>query len=443
MSLIKINFKIVKKICIIINFYFFILFFSFISIPFIISARIFGIFFNLKILPINLDRIGRLYFLDLYLNKKQKKNNISSIDLFYIETDSFQPLVCNHFWKQLWSRRLNVFKNWYLGQSIKFFNNIIPFKKINFVKNFDDRIVFNSFNFKKNLISNDIKEKFNLSKRNLNSNISLSENEIEQGYKILKKFNITKQDKFVCISNRDQKYLEIEKKKNFTLSNFDFSYHEHRNSKISTYLYAAKFLVNQNYFVIRTGKYVEEKFNSTSKKIIDYSNSDIRSDFMDIFLASECKFYMCNDGGISILPYVFRKPIVYTNFISPSLIPFFYKKTLIIFKKVYCKIKKRFLSFQEINKLEDKFNSLSDPNFFKKNKSLYLVNNTQDEIKFACKEMDELVNNNWDLKKYKNFNQLKFWYNFMGEKNFDLKNKTLIVGNNFLKKNKSLLRNKI
>ena len=43
--------------------------------------------------------------------------------------------------------------------------------------------------------------------------------------------------------------------------------------------------------MIRVGSISEGKLNISDKKYIDYSNSDIKSDFMDCFLLSKCEMF--------------------------------------------------------------------------------------------------------------------------------------------------------
>ena len=52
-----------------------------------------------------------------------------------------------------------------------------------------------------------------------------------------------------------------------------------------------------------------EKLKSNNKKIIDYANSNLRSEFMDIFLGAKCNFCISTGHGFDMLPYVFNKPI--------------------------------------------------------------------------------------------------------------------------------------
>ena len=54
---------------------------------------------------------------------------------------------------------------------------------------------------------------------------------------------------------------------------------------------------------------VLKPLKSSNSKIIDYANSNLRSDFLDIFIGAHCSFYLGCFGGFSSIPYIFRKPI--------------------------------------------------------------------------------------------------------------------------------------
>ena len=52
-----------------------------------------------------------------------------------------------------------------------------------------------------------------------------------------------------------------------------------------------------------------KNFKSTNPKIIDYANSEFRSEFMDIYLGAKCSFCISTGYGPDMLPYIFNKPI--------------------------------------------------------------------------------------------------------------------------------------
>ena len=109
-------------------------------------------------------------------------------------------------------------------------------------------------------------------------NIFFTQKETEAGNKILKDFGIDIKKKMAGIILRDNDYL----KKNYP--KIDWSYHKIRHSDFSYYRDCAEKLAKLGYQVIVFG---EKNENFKNKDIINYSNSVIRSDFMDIFLPSK------------------------------------------------------------------------------------------------------------------------------------------------------------
>ena len=70
----------------------------------------------------------------------------------------------------------------------------------------------------------------------------------------------------------------------------DWSYHDFRHTDINNFLLAAEELTKKGYYVFRMGVVVEKKFQTKNPKIIDYANSTLRSDFMDVYLGAKCSF---------------------------------------------------------------------------------------------------------------------------------------------------------
>ena len=62
-------------------------------------------------------------------------------------------------------------------------------------------------------------------------------------------------------------------------------------------------------YLIRMGVFTEKILQTI--KIIDYSNSKYRSDFMDFYLGINCEFCITTGSGFDSIPYTFRKPLLY------------------------------------------------------------------------------------------------------------------------------------
>ena len=76
---------------------------------------------------------------------------------------------------------------------------------------------------------------------------------------------------------------------------------------------AAEELAKRGYYVFRMGVNVLKPLKSSNSKVIDYANLQIRSDFMDIYLAAKCSFCVSTFAGFDEICHDFRKPLVYTN----------------------------------------------------------------------------------------------------------------------------------
>ena len=134
--------------------------------------------------------------------------------------------------------------------------------------------------------------------------ISFNNEEKIKGEEILREFGIPESAKFVCLIVRDSAYLD--RYKDQTLK--DFSYHNYRDYDIDNFLLAAEELANRGYYVFRMGVKVHKPLKSSNPKIVDYANSKMRSDFMDIYLSANCTFGVTTSTGLDAVFYVFRKP---------------------------------------------------------------------------------------------------------------------------------------
>ena len=135
--------------------------------------------------------------------------------------------------------------------------------------------------------------------------ISFDDEEEKKGKEILEKFGLNNEDKFVCLAVRDSAFQSKKVSSRFR----DWSYHDHRNYDINSFLLAAETLAEKGYYVFRMGNVVEKPLISKNKKVIDYANSSLRSDFMDIYLGAKCSFCLSTCTGFFEVSYLFNKPI--------------------------------------------------------------------------------------------------------------------------------------
>ncbi|SVD56431.1 uncharacterized protein METZ01_LOCUS409285, partial [marine metagenome] len=228
---------------------------------------------------------------------------------------------------------------------------------------------------------------------------------------------------------RDTAYLDA------VNCNLDWNYHNFRDSSIQNYVLAAEEMTNRGYCAVRMGAIVKEPVKTLNPLIIDYASNGMRTDFNDIYIGSHCRFFICSDGGMSVIPEIFRIPVIYTNWtlIGKLITSSTTVSGLVIFKKFYLKKEKRFMTFSEIMNLE--FGGIDTNNIFEK-LNLELIENTPEEISAVTVEMDERLSGNWKETVIDKKLQQKFWDLF---EHYTLKSPDLRIGADYLRQNKHLL----
>jgi|ETNmetMinimDraft_20_1059909.scaffolds.fasta_scaffold35396_2 putative glycosyltransferase (TIGR04372 family) len=204
------------------------------------------------------------------------------------------------------------------------------------------------------------------------------------GKKMLNKFGLKDDDKFICLAIRDSGY----QKKKISPRYRDWSYHNYRNQDINNYLLASDELAKRGYYVFRMGVSVEKPLISNNPKIIDYANSNLRSDFMDVYLGAKCSFCISSSFGFDQLPDFFGKPIVFSSIAPLGDMHSYREKDLYLAKHHVLKKEKKRLSLSEIFSQRVAF--AYESRIYEEN-GVELVENTSEEIKDLVIEMDEYL----------------------------------------------------
>ena len=352
-------------------------------------------------------RIGHLS-LDtaIYITKKKKSEH--TIDFIGYS----KKKVSNIELLNLWKKKLKIY-------NLSFFFEIFIFSLNFFIKNKEHEIKLYSL------------EKYTYLIQNKNFiNIELR----KEASKFFNHFKIPILAKWVCIHNRDNAYMS----KNFKfISNNQISIQNHRNFDIRDFNSACKKLISLGYYVIRVGSLQEKHINLSSDKIIDYSNSTFRSDYMDLFLLSKCRFYLGSDSGIgniSVISDKYKGLCNATDFYNLQIQNF---KRVIIFKKYYSNKLQKFLSLKEI--FDNNIHKFSNILQFEA-ENITVINNNEKEIEGLAEDLDKILNNNYTLNKEDEKNHIKFW-NIVKKYGLNPKNNynEIRVSNYFLKNNLYLI----
>ena len=261
--------------------------------------------------------------------------------------------------------------------------------------------------------------------------LNFTRDEILKGEKYLKEFGLKENSKIVCLIVRDSAY----EKSYLSNADLDLSYNDYRDQNISEYMPAAEELTKRGYWVFRMGKVASKAIKSSNPRIIDYANSRIKNDFLDIYLGYKCKFCI-RTAGYGAVPQIFRKPILYIEGPMADL-QGNEKQDLILLPHYYSKIKKRKLTISEIFR-EGVCDIRTTEGY--KNLGIEVQHNTSEEIKDVVIEMVERLEGIWK----ENFEDLSLQKSFFEifEKNLIFYNKRKLFGeikvrqsSNFIKKN--------
>lgn len=183
--------------------------------------------------------------------------------------------------------------------------------------------------------------------------------------------------KFVCLHVRDQEFYK------------DGDRRPYRNSNINNYIELIKFLIQKDYTVFRLGEKPLNKINFNNKDFIDYPNSGLKSDIMDLYLIKECDFYVGTPSGPLDTAYLFEKPVFVTNLYD--LYPSFPRKKNDrgLLRTIVRKDTGQKLSVREFAELNIKYHQtevlIDDLNFFE---------NTSEELYNGMKEYLDLFQDN-------------------------------------------------
>ena len=381
----------------------------------------------------NLARDTALYCCKKKLNIDQppKKN----IDLLYVNPND---KIYNKQLVKMWKRKLNFFPG-HILEPIKRVNGMIPGWEKHEIELFSAKLQKED-DVKVNGTEMDVDNLFEKYQP-----LDFTNKEEVYGKNMLKKFGLEEHDKFVCLAVRDGAY-QIKK----IPSRFrDWSYQDYRHYDIDNFVLAAEELAKRGYYVFRVGVVVEKPFNLNNPKIIDYANSNLRNDFMDVYLAAKCSFCISTGFGFDEVPIIFQRPIALL-IVPLGDLRAYTEKFFLMTKHHVLKKEKRKLSLSEI--FSHGVAYAHDTKIFEQ-KGIELIDNTPDEIKDFVIEMVDNIEfkknfNHKDEELQKTFKDL-FTFNI---KRFDYRKEVenpkhvfhgpirFRFSTEFLRKNKNWLR---
>lgn len=166
--------------------------------------------------------------------------------------------------------------------------------------------------------------------------IALSHSDIKRGWKGLRELGILNDRDawFACLHIRESGSTD------------GFRHRPNRDADVFTYFMAVKAIVARGGWVVRMGD-PRVKPLPAMEGLIDYAHSPLRSDWMDVFCLSQCRFTLGTASGPSSVSFVFGRPSVGTNWSPVGFGPLSAEDIYI--PKLYWSLRqKRYLTFKEI-----------------------------------------------------------------------------------------------
>lgn len=232
--------------------------------------------------------------------------------------------------------------------------------------------------------------------------LQFTEDEHLRGRGLLERLGIPAGASWVCLHNRDGSYL------NQVQTGIDWTYHKYRDFDIQSMALCAEELASRGYYVLRMGSLPEQPLASCSPRVVDYANHVERSEFADVYLLGNCRFYLGSDSGIFTVSAIFKRPFAFINFPVPQAIYSFYhwNSTPFILKRAWHKEERRMLSLRELF-VSGLANTYHTQTFEAAN--VELISNSPEEIRDLAAEIDDRIKGVWRAKQNDEELQRRFW----------------------------------
>jgi len=261
---------------------------AFWAIPVLITIRVIKPFLFIRVGVFHYQRIGH-FAADVGQRKAESLiyKSIKRFDFWFLPDDY---LCSNAYWSKIARRWFKVHP---LVRYLWFWNRIVPFGGIHSI---------NSSGTHHSRDVNGFLDKAKLS-------FPCTPDEEKTARTWMNKFGWTEGNPFVCLLVRDSKYLSNQ------FPEHKWNYHSYRDSDIQTYVKAIEYLTAQGIFVFRMGRDMASRVNYSHHKFIDYAFCEDRSDFLDVWLFSNCSLCITTGSGPDMISDVFRRPILALNFL--------------------------------------------------------------------------------------------------------------------------------
>jgi putative glycosyltransferase (TIGR04372 family) len=194
--------------------------------------------------------------------------------------------------------------------------------------------------------------------------LQLESSDNERGYDALRRMGVPDGGWYVCVHAREGQYSPV-----------DEHLHSYRNISIDDFEKSIAYITSKGGVCIRMG---DASMTPASKipGLIDYARSEFKRDWMDLFLAANCRFFLGSNSGAFAMASVFGKPCAIVGMAPLSVAPF--RPPDIFLPMLYKSVTaSQVMSFRQI--LQSSSSTFRIAEEFEK-AGIALIKNTDDEI---------------------------------------------------------------
>jgi len=163
---------------------------------------------------------------------------------------------------------------------------------------------------------------------------NLAHDDRRRGWECLQSLGIPADAWFVCVHCRERGYLQL-------------NMHDYRDVNVENYILAMQAIVERGGWCIRMGDPTMTRL-TRMEAVIDYCHSDVRSDWMDVFLCASCVFFLGSSSGLSSLSNIFGVPVASANAAPFSMVLHFRPGDIALPKLYWSEMSHRFITFEEV-----------------------------------------------------------------------------------------------
>lgn len=262
--------------------------------------------------------------------------------------------------------------------------------------------------------------------------ISISEYEAQSQ---LKNLGLEK-NCYICFHNRDSSYYKKLLPHGDSVRSEWFNF---RDADIKTYGKAITYITESGYKAVRMGVVVEDEYQTNNPLIYNYCNSLDRNDKNDVFLTAHCRFFIGTLSGLTLLPILFKKPVLWVHTFWRGASFNHQEHDLFIFKKLWLRDERRFATFREMREIGPPPGNKGE--YYEK-QGIEIIDNNDDDILYATQEMHSRLEGSWkesdeDVELQERYRKL-LWKDYSSQSPL-----TPRVSASFLRENRDLLNDRI